>query len=502
MSKRKKKNGIMLFSLLVVLLVLSGAYYLYRNQGNQPSETNEDTSNTIMLASIDAKNIKSVLYQNDAADLKLILDGEVWKSEAQPDRPINQAYVKNIINIIDEIVALKIINDNPENLEEYGLSRPAVYVQATDVEGNTLTLRLGDKAVGGQGYYASVNEDKTVYLIAITYGTGLAYSDNDMTEVEKGPSITAENIHHIEVIRREEEDFELIYHPENTLDKTTTNMFAWVIQKPYEEGYTADGTKVTELLPKFSKFNFVACIDYNSEDKSQYGLDNPLASILVEYYEYYTVDLDKPEKNPITGETVDKKTYYDEKVFKIYVGNQDASGNYYVRKEDSNAIYTMKAADIDPMLEVKAFENLNSFVDIVNIDSVKAVDITIEDKEYRMEIERKTEKKEGKEETIATYYYNGNQVEESNFKAVYQALISAKYDTELKKDADSTDRKPYMRIKYHMVGEENQTITASYIPYSESFYLVEREGTIRFLADRRRIDGIASQVIAFKGKNQ
>lgn len=169
-----------------------------------------------------------------------------------------------------------------------------------------------------------------------------------------------------------------------------------------------------------------------------------------------------------------------------------------MKKEGSNAVYTMSASIIDKMLQTDAFSVINSFICIPNIEGVDKINIDIGGTPYTMEIKRSTvTSDDGTQKTEAVYYYNGNVVTEGDFKNVYQAMISASYDAEIK-GAVAGSKEPYMTISYHITGENENTVTASYLPYDDNFYLVDTGSTIRFFADKRKIDNIANTIMEFK----
>ncbi len=513
MSKRKKKNAITLAALLLATIVLIIFYIWYSNhdkaspeQGGRDTEQGTDQgleeltpAVKLELAALDITLVNRLHIINKEADLKLFLEDTVWKYEADPERPMNQDMVKKILNLAASVKADRLIMEKPENPAEYGLSEPAIYFEAVQSDGKTLRLNIGDKAIGAEGYYAQVGDSETVYLLDTSYGTNLAYSDAEMTAVEAAPVITSENIYHILVEKNEGENFELLYDTENTIDDTGSGLFPWVILQPYEEGYAADSSKVSELLANYSKFKFLQCVDYAGQEPEKYGLEEPQASVYVGYYEYYTMTLDKPETNPNTGEEITEKTYYDDKSFKIYIGSSDGAGNYYARREGSSSVYTIKAEEIDKMLQTNPFSLLSSFITIPNIESVNIIDIMIDGKDYRMEIKRQTSKNEaGEDVKQATYYFNGNTVAESVFKDVYQVMIAAGYDAQVKETVTEADFTPYLTITYHLTGDI--TLTASYMPYNESFYIVKTQNNpIRFFTDKREIDEIITVIREFKG---
>ncbi|HKL98369.1 MAG TPA: DUF4340 domain-containing protein, partial [Mobilitalea sp.] len=398
MSKRKKKNAITLIFLLLTLVLLI-VFYIWYSGRDKVVEENDGTAKqqeegaaieeaSLNLATLDPTQIETLHFSNPELNLTLVRKEEIWKSEADPERPINQENVSKMLNILANVKALRLISEKPEDYGEYGLSEPSISVEAFQTDGNTLTLKVGDKAVGVEGYYGRVNEGEAVYLLATGFGTGFVYTDTEMTAVAKNPKITSDNIFHIEVMKKDGENFELLYDTENTIDGTGSGLFPWVILKPYEEGYAADSSKVAEVLPSFSTFDFIACVDYSGVNLDKYGLEDPTASILVEYYEYHTMTLETPETDPNTGGEITEKTYYEAKNIKIHVGSADDSGNYYVRLDGDNSVYTMPAEGVDGMLTVDPFKVISSFISLQNIESIDRVEIEIEGQLYTMEIKR------------------------------------------------------------------------------------------------------------------
>jgi len=499
MAKRKNRNAFTLVSLSFVMILLVGVY-IWNGNREKSSDTKENKTQqeeNITVATIDTEQVEMLHYIGKDADIKLVLKDETWISESQPERPINQQRVGNIINLVEKINARRLVSEDATNLSEYGLDNPKAYLQVTLKDDTSLTLKVGDEAKGISGYYGTVNDDNKVYLLNATYGTGLDYSDVEFTAIEDGPDITAANIDHIQVLKRDGEDFELVNDKENKYDRTS-DLYPWVITKPYEETYAADSSKASELQSKFNRFNFQTCVDYSGDNLDQYGLEDPSASIYIQYFETHTETLDEPELDSETGEEVTEKTTYEDKEYKIYVGNQEEDGDYYVRREGSDYVYTMLKSDIQAMLDVDIFDLMRPLILIPNIDTVDRIAITIDETLYTMEIQRETVKnEEGEEERKVTYYYNDDEIDEDIFKDVYQKMISAKYDAQIKEEIKTESIDPYMTITYHLNDGSEAMHTASFLPYNDSFYLVDTGHTIRFFADKRQIDNIAKAVMEF-----
>jgi hypothetical protein len=493
----------------LALAALIGVYYWYSNRPT--AEKDEKTkTNTISLTKIDKGQINSLHYKYGDADLTLVKEGDTWKSKSEPDRPINQDYVNNMLGKISDISAERLVAEAPDNLSDYGLAQPVSFLQATLADGSTVTLQVGNEVSTKDGYYALVNEDKKVYLLGSNYISGLQYNNSDMNAEEAAPKIEAASINHIIIDKRDGDDFELLYDAEGKhKDSSGSKLNTWYILKPYKEGYTADETAVSTLQANYTTFDYITCVEYNAQDISKYGLDNPVASIYLGYTENRTETLDKPETDPKTGKKITEKTYQDPKEYKLYLGNKDDKGNYYVKVEGSKAVYTMDAVALDKMLTVDVFSLINNLVNYPNIDTVDQIDLNVNGTIDTITFKRSiTKDKDGKEEIKSTYLFNGKEVEEDTFKDFYKVLIGAAFDAEIKDEVNTQGVKPVLSVTYHllsgMTGYTNQsksnlaTVSASYLPYDDSFYIVNTNGETRFFADKRKIDNIVKTIKSFE----
>ncbi|MFT4144511.1 MAG: DUF4340 domain-containing protein [Mobilitalea sp.] len=497
MNKRKKRNIVTMISLLFILAALLVIYLLV---SKTPAATDdaEEVTPAIDLAAVDTTQLKSLHYVREDTDLTLILKDEVWISEKEPERPINQDYVEAILNAIDDIKADRLIMENPESLADYGLAEPMAVLEANLQDGTTVTVKVGNEAGDSLGYYGMVNEDGTVYLLPIEIGSALQYNDTEMTAVEEATTIEAANITSLTVNKGDGEKFELKYAEDDKLDNAGTNN-PWQLLSPYGEGYTAVTTEVTDFLANYTTFTYLKCVDYKGEDLEQYGLEEPAATINLEYFTTRTETLETPETDPDTGEEITEKTYKDEQVYTAYIGDKNEDGDYYIRVEGSNLIYTIGASEIDTMLSPDAFSIVNSYIDIPSIDSVDQVVIESKDQTYTLKMERSTEENaEGEEETTTGYYYNTDTVEEDAFKTLYQSIISLTYDAEVKDAVDTEGVQPYLALSFQVSGEQETTLETTFLPYDDSFYLVEKDGKAYFLVDKRKVEDMLKLVQDFK----
>ncbi len=501
MARRKRKNAITLVSLALALVALICLYFWYDHYQKSKEGSEADTEQSIDLATVDTEQVDSLHYVGSAADLTFVLKADAWVVKDDTERPINQEHITSILNAIKALKADRVIMESPDNLSDYGLEQPQSVLTVTMKDQQAVTVKLGNKAVDASGYYGLVNEDGTVYLLPTGLGTALQYSDIQMTALPEAPSITAENITHILIDNRDGEDYELAYSEEEELDNTGSNMYAWRFLKPYGEGYTADSTKVSDLQANYTTFDYINCVDYKGEGLDKYGLKEPVSSILVGYFVTRTETLPTPETDPDTGKEITEKTYKDPYEYKIYIGNQDEDGNYYVRIDGSDAVYTMSSDSVAKMLQVDAFSLLNHYILLPSLDNVDRVTAQVEGTTYQMAIKRETSTdQEGKETTTPAYTFNGKEAEEGAFKKLYQQLIGITYDSQIPGDITVGDGIPYLTLTYHIFGDNERTVSASFLPYDDNFYTVEKNGETLFFADKRAVEDIAKALGSFTGK--
>lgn len=502
MAKRKKRNAVTLVLLLLALAVLSGVYLWYTDKTKDKEEQEETPA--IDLVTIDTTQISNMHYVRKDADIILEKQEDIWVSKEEPGRPINQDYVKAMLNAIKDVKADRTIAENPENLADFGLEEPLSLLEIALKDGKTVTIKVGIEVTNSQGYYGLVNNDGVVYQLPKVLGLALQYDNTQMTAISESPDIDSNNITYISITNKNGIDYEIKKDAEKLYNNSGNNIYPWRIIKPYGEGYTADEAKVQEIQPYYTNLNFFACIDYKGDNLSMYGLDAPAATIQVGYFVTRTEKLDKPVMDPETKKLVSEKTVNDPHEYKLYIGNKDEEGNYYVRLDGSDSVYTFEGERVDKMLNIDAFNLLNRYALLPNIVDVDRIQAEVNGTTYTMEIKQRTEKDDkGKETTVSTYYFNGKEVEDKAFKTnLYQTMISSQYDAEIKDEVNLEGVQPVLTMSFHLIGEGEGTVSAKYYTYDDSFNIIQRPDGTSFFADKRRVDAIIQAITSFTGKTK
>ncbi|MDF2589898.1 MAG: hypothetical protein K0S41_3739 [Anaerocolumna sp.] len=524
MANNKKKKSRELILLLLAVIIVIVAYIVLLNFKDKKSSTRseEETADaTKQIVTLDADSIRSIYFKNESGEMTFTKDSEgVWMYSEDEAFPVDQTKVDSMESSLSAITSSRTIEDATD-LDEFGLINPAIQITAAINDGTKTTIAIGDEAPIADGYYATVNDDKNVYIVTKAFYNNFKYNRQEMIAVATIPSITAENVTYLKVENKEKPNFEVSYDENNAADFAGyTN---WTMKQPYETNVPADVTALTTLFGNFSSLSFLACVDYNAADLSQYGLENPTAIIDLTYFEEYTKtddsdstdttsdaksDAESTDSSNTTDETSTSNETAEAETTKIYkdlglvIGTTDADGNYYAKLKDSSAVYTISADSVTNITEIDAYNNVYHYINLINLEALNKIDIDMKGTTYTMTMDKTSQKIDDKETEVTKYNFNGKEADETTFKELFQTLIGPSTEREIPKEYydNNQNQTPVMTITYHFNADTNKdTVTIKYLPYDESYYVVNTNGVEYFLTDLRNINKIIEAVEGYQG---
>ncbi|QHQ61153.1 DUF4340 domain-containing protein [Anaerocolumna sedimenticola] len=514
-GSKKKKNLTLIVLLIALILMIAACFSLIKYKDKKAANGNEDsTKETETIANVETDTIQTIYFKNKDNEMTLVKgDDGNWKNSEDEAFPVNQTNAGNMAKAFTDIASSRTITEGVDDLSNFGLDNPAITVTATAKDGTKTTITLGNEAPIGGGYYGALNEDKKVYVLTAAFYNNFTYTLEQMTTVETIPSITATNITHLTVLNKDKPGFEIVYDGSKATD--FAGLTKWAMKQPYKTTLPADADAVNTLLGNYSAMSFTSCVDYNASDLSKYGLDDPAASVSLEYFEEYTKDKatsdDKATTDTADNNTQDAKEDEKTKInytLDLLIGSKDAEGNYYVKTKDSKAVNIMSADTVEKLITIDAYSNVDHYVNLVNLDSINQLDISVDGKTYTLTTEKAEEAKDdtqtkddtqsgdSKEEVI-NYYFNGNKVGEDDFKSLYQTIISPTTERDIPEEyfTSNTDQTPVMTLTYHQT--DGNTIEIQYKPYDDSYYVVNTNGLEYFLTDMRKVNDIKTALVNF-----
>ncbi len=300
--------------------------------------------------------------------------------------------------------------------------------------------------------------------------------------------------------------FEISYNENKYADYGGTTK--WTILQPYKTEVPGDAAEISALLENYSGLFFETNVDHNASDLGKYGLKEPYATISLNYYKEENTEKEaganasntetssgeslEADNDSIKDKAKDDKTNYN---LELLIGSADEEGDYYVKLKDSKAVHTMSKETVEKFLQLDAYNYTDHNVNMINLESVDHLDIVIDNKKNTMSIDKTKEKVDGEEIEVLKYTFNGNPVDETKFKELYQLIISPTTEHLIPKDyVKPQNDTPIITITYYRTTDTDKKVTVNYYPYDESYYRVNVNGVEYFLTDLRRINEIMEEI--------
>lgn len=477
-GKRKKKNGVTLGILAVVLLLMIGCYVLLVNRNQSEEEEKEDTS--IVLNDYEIEEVSEFFVEQNGTTLRFLAEEDGFVMAQEEGFPLDESQAQLMINAVAKLSAEGIVSEDPKDLEQYGLESPQTTATLTLKDGTSITLFIGDTLPSNSSRYAKLDRSNTVYRVESIVQTYLQKTRQDLISAEALPTVSG-TIQTIK-IENEKNTITLSYEENNELDRTGGNMNPWVIEGVNGK-ISADTSAMTELLSSYESFSTIDCVDYREENLEQYGLLNPTKALRI----FYLEDTDTTQEEM-------QETKQTKKEITLYFGKQDEEGNYYVRAENSSFTYRMSEETIQSLLSPELEPLIDKYAVRVNIDTVEKISITYGKVAHTVEIKRtETTAEDGTTQTEENFILDGKEFEDdSEFRTYYQKLISLQGSSMLEETKEFTEN-PVLTIQVERNTDTLSMLKAEFFPYDSTYYVIQLEGTPRFLIDMREVQNFIQE---------
>lgn len=379
---KKKKKLIGLLTALVVLILLTAAYFCLKNYNKEQEAESETEDTSVAVTSIEETDITGLTYILDNEKLEFKKENDSWHYTQDENFPVDQDKMKTLLGNFKEIKAVRDLGQL-ENLEDYGLKEPLNTVTVTSNNGVETVFYIGSENETTSDYYMYMNNPEHIYTVSSTFANAFNGKLYDLIVDSSFPSITSNSI--IKAVVQQQDN-------QLTLESSRDDTATWSVTDSKNEKKEADGTKSNQLLSNVTSLNFADYIDYNCKDLEQYGLKDPSAVITLDYTVTSEVPVESDgteagteqagesetsetadEQNASEGaaletditetedglteesesETESTKLVTEEKQIVLQIGNQTEDGDYYVKISDNNEVHTMSADALKPWLEAQ-----------------------------------------------------------------------------------------------------------------------------------------------------
>lgn len=477
-----KKKQINMITSLLLLVVLCGAYYGIKNyaarqEEAENAEEEEDTEITI----VSADDVSKVSFMIDKKEVVFAKEEDSWVIEDNEDFPVDQTVLDDAVSVFADMTADREI-DNAEDLEQYGLNSPDNTITIENEENEKTVLRVGIKNDSTSQYYVNKDEDKnTVYVVAESEISPFMDSLYDYAEKEDFPYVNSSSITRI-ALEKQDTSYELE-------DNEDTGL--WDIRNEEDASEKADTAKVSALTSSVSALAYDSFIEYNCQDDSIYGLDNPYATLTVDYEETIesddSDDLDDNDESGDSDESNDSDESDDgdasdgsddseaedsettvEKQLILYVGDQTENNARYVRLEGSTQVYTIDDESISTIVDKSFTDYLDLTVNYLSVNQLDELSVTVDGEDYEFNVSRETsENDDGEETETLSYQMNDQDIDSIDFTTFYNKMINM---TAQERFLDEYEPENAAEMKAVFKDTDGNEKTVEYYEYDTNYY--------------------------------
>lgn len=469
------KKSTKLVSAVVVLAVLGGVYVglnTYVSKEEQTESRSEEENKTEVF-SVKTEDIKSLEFIVDKKETTFEKKDDSWVKKDETDFPVNQTTLDSAASAIETVEADRVL-ENVDNLTEYGLDSPSNTI-TVDTSDGTTKFNIGDENTSTNQYYITKDDDdSTVYVVAASTVTPFMDSLYDYAQGEDFPTIDSSTVKKVQV--SEDKDS---YVLEENSDGATWD----VSSDGSSDKETADTTAAGNVTSGLGNFAFDQFVDYNAEDISKYGLDNPYATITVDYQEEVEDtssdssesdsedtegdEADSTDASDDSSSSEDTKTTTVDKQLVIYVGDEVGDGSRYVTV-DNKQIYTMSTDTLSAVIDKTPSDLWSLIVNYLSVKNLDQLQVTYGGTTNTVNVSRETiTDDDGNDKETTTYQLDGEDIESTTFTTFYNKLTNMAGQKRLT-DTYTPATDPEMTVVF-TDSDKNQT-TVTFYTYDTNYY--------------------------------
>jgi hypothetical protein len=447
MTSRKK----ILIAAAVLLVLMAGGYLgarAYRNAQVVPPSAST-FPDRIRLDVPERDDIVKIAVLSTGVQLEK--NGDLW--EVVPPSPVrlDQSAIGSVLWSLGYMYAERIIDEAPENLADYGLDNPQSHTIITGSDGKEAEFFRGNRTPSGSGYYVMLKGDPKVYLVSIYTAERLSMTMKDIRDRALSSAFELEEFRRFSL---ETGDFRIEAVPAAEQPGLISELFPYVLTAPYVVPREVDSERFSTLFESLQNLYIMDFIDDAPASLEPYGLDKPVRVFL----ETESAQLD------------------------LLLGNS-AEGFQYAKLPGEPGVFTI--SDISSAVRVSPFELAGKFAFIVNIKNVDSLTVRGNGQTLTAEIRRQNEEE--------TYFLNGRQAVEKDFKAFYQTVIGLMVDAEYP-NRPARGGNEEIAIEYNLNNPAGVKVAVNLIPYNRDFYALDREGVVEFLVSRPQLTTLYQSV--------
>src|SRR5438067_9786633 len=251
---------------LVVILAGLGAYIYFVTWKTPEGDTGKKTDK--VFAGLQADKVEELRVTSAAGDATTLKkENGTWQLTQPVAAKADESEVSGITSALATADMVRVIDENPSNLNDYGLSNPRVEIDfKASGDKDYRKLYIGEKSPTGSDLFAKRNDEKKVFLIPAFQETTFSKSTFDL-RMKQLIAIDRDKIDALHVVANGK-----------TVDFAKDGG-DWKIVKPVQT--KADFGSVEGLIGRVqsAQMKSIVADEANAADLRKYGLAKPQVTV-------------------------------------------------------------------------------------------------------------------------------------------------------------------------------------------------------------------------------
>lgn len=448
-GKKKHIPGILV--LAIVAIVCIGGLVVVYSLGQQ---TEEAASPSLVLTQLAGTELSSVEITRDDEHFVLLNDGGAgYQLEGNTAFMVNESVARRLIAQCTRLEAQSIVNEEAENMAEYGLELPETKITIRMRNGEERTVCIGYQSPASN-YYASILGQKRVYAIAPTVAEALMLPMNELhalqTPAIKEPYAPAYLcIEWPDVAqKRSMQSLVIMKQPRKDVGIGASN---YIMTQPFV--YDVDVAMLALLVENIAAMKVESYIGERTTE-ALYEIDEAVQITV----------------RDTAGTEV-----------RLRVGAKADEQHRYICFNDEPAVYLISADAVSFLDDITLAGCIDRFIHLVSIDKLHRVIITSHTRTDTLVVERQPEQ---------VYLINGRTLNEDVFKNFYQELCGLTANGIVTSTEELGEAE--LRVEFELTGDVK--LSVEYIELDREHYAVRRDGSVYVYVQKSKVMKLLEQL--------
>jgi hypothetical protein len=416
----------------------------------------------VTLLSVSQELLRSIALVGPAGTIELDNAGGQWRISKPAVLRVKQDPMNDLLYSIANLSSERVIEENPQDLSVYGLKPPQVTVRITLTSGDVKEVFLGNLTPAGDTYYLMVKGDPRVFTVREHHGTYFHYVIRDLWEGSLTP-VDGAILAYLRLRKAGALVVELRKTPDLFASDIEFRGTTMSVVYPYvKDPRPVDSGFVGQFVQALGSLQGTYAVDAGQKSLAAYGLASP------------SYELELRDDKGVS--------------LHVFIGRQEANV-LYVKFETDPTVYAADPALLS-ILDVTPAQFVNKYALIVKLDTVNALSLDAGGVHHVLQVRRATP---GSEEGAA-WLVDGRAVAEQTWKSFYVAAISLQTDSLF--DGALPGGAPALTMTFTLNTGAAETFSARFVPYSQEFFAVVKNGRSDILVNRQQVKFLLQQLDA------